>query len=871
MANSNMTDLDNYVKLDLTDVIKSSLEADGVDPDQVNILSSTGLFVQGFNTLYDDVSMAVNNIKRESSLLYCTNSSSLYNQLVQVVNDISLSTPSKLKMYVEIPLDSIRLLGKKVQENTYEFEYTDKNIVVLDDLEFIPVIPTHYIRYTKNEIKDEVRAFYKNSDGEIINISTMRDRFENIATVAIVVEFKQVTKVVKEEVFSDAQLEKFLITTDDAIHDFSMTYKDNQASKEVPVGKRLFYTRGVGNYLEYRILANNKISIDHKYVSGGFKPSIGSILRVTLETTTGLNVKTSEMAKVKQAYPDQLKVNYYPYADLFESTGGRLAVNDKEYIRNYIIKLKGSRKRIDTEADMGVFLKNYEGSSVFQPKLIVNDVKARIFNIYTILSFKHKLGEIERTFTIPTDSATVNIVLNKLPNKVVQGHKWYCYNSNCVVSSLQDNMTFLYNYDSSVDADGSDYGDETSRYYYVSPFIYSYSEDDNFARSYLDAQYDELYPTVVSYDGVGPVPTRFINTNLRMNDYIDKDKKRVFEVRAQIRADDVSFVRDNTNFKATLEMEEIVVGEEESRKFEIPLSEVTDEGHDNIYNLIFRFTSDRHIFNREVAIKFNDSEGLEQEKIVNVTQNMGLKLYTIETIDDIDKPKETHVVTFSANVDIFREVTSSLWIQTNLNYNGGMDFVLMPLVSMKFYQSYKNKEKITEEVNNIFDFIKQEVYGELDMFSNRGFTIRDMQESLFTVSIKFAKTYGRSKFLNVGTSKTVPIKNLQLKPTLFIRKLEDEFDESAIASELNERLITHDYEMSDLHMSELVRDVLTEADKSVSILQFINFDQYPSDYHLIKRNELEPGNNDVPEIVSVEPMFDENLGIYNYKLIWKNI
>ena len=158
MANSNMTDLDNYVKLDLTDVIKSSLEADGVDPDQVNILSSTGLFVQGFNTLYDDVSMAVNNIKRESSLLYCTNSSSLYNQLVQVVNDISLSSPSILKMYVEIPLDSIRLLGKKVQENTYEFEYTDKNIVVLDDLEFIPVIPTHYIRYTKNEIKDEVRT-----------------------------------------------------------------------------------------------------------------------------------------------------------------------------------------------------------------------------------------------------------------------------------------------------------------------------------------------------------------------------------------------------------------------------------------------------------------------------------------------------------------------------------------------------------------------------------------------------------------------------------------------------------------------------------------------------------------------------------------
>lgn len=172
---------------------------------------------------------------------------------------------------------------------------------------------------------------------------------------------------------------------------------------------------------------------------------------------------------------------------------------------------------------------------------------------------------------------------------------------------------------------------------------------------------------------------------------------------------------------------------------------------------------------------------------------------------------------------------------------------------------------------NIFDFIKTEVYGELDMFSSHGFTVRDLQETLFTVSIKFAKTYGRSKFLNVGSNRTEPIHNLQLKPSVFLRKIDQEFDETAIASELNRVLITHDYQMTDLHMSKLVKDVLTSAQDSVDILQFINFDTYPSDYHLIRKNEVDIGNNDVPEVVSIEPIYNTDLEIYQYGMTFKEI
>lgn len=867
-----MKNRDNYVNLDkkskgaLNDIIKASLETDGVDTDQISILSPTGILVQAFNTIYDDVSLAVKNIARESSLLYCRNSSSLYNQLVQVTTDITLSKPSKLKVYVEIPLDSIRLLGKKVQDNTYEFKYTDENIIELDGLEFIPVIPVHYLRYTKTESKDEVRAFYKNSDNEIINISTQRDRFQGINTVAIVVEFQQVRKIIKEEVFSDAQLDKFIFTTEDPIHDFSLTYKDNQAAAPVPVGKRLFFTRGVSNYMEYRILSNNSISLEHKFISGGFKPSQGGILTVTALTTTGRDINTKEAAVVKNPNPPQLVCNYYPYEDAFVSRGGRLASNGKEYLRNYIIKLKGSRKRIDTEADMGVFLKNYEGSSVFRPKLIINDVKSRIFNIYTVLSFNHKLGDVNRLFTIPTDSATVNIDLKKVPKKAVGGFDWYCFNSDMGIKSEQDSQTFKYWYDESIDVKIPNQGDDTTNYYYVTPFLYSYSPEENFCRSYMDAQYDEPSPTVVTFDGDNPnIVTRFVNTNLRMNDYRNNKGVREMYITAQIRADVESFDKDADKLRAEIEMEDI-----SGTKFSIPCSKITDEGHDNIFNLRFDFKSDRKIYNRNVDITYTGSDG-EVTKTIDVTRDVGLKLFTSYHDSDTATDKEIHVVTFNAKVDIYKEITQQLWIQTNMNYSGHIDFVLMPLVSMDFYQKFKNQEKITEEIEKIFEFIKQEVYGELDMFSERGNTIREMQESLFTVSIKFAKTYGRSKFLNVGNYSTIPIKNLQLSPTIYIRKTDEEFDESSIASDLNFRLITHDYEMTDLHMSSLVRDVLTNADDSVSILQFINFDKYPSDYHLIKRNELDYGNNDVPELVSIEPVYDESLGIYNYNMTWKEL
>ena len=870
VKNDLATSLDLAMKVDLNAVIKEQLVKSGVDPEMLSILSPTALMILAYNTLFDSVALAVNNIKRESSLLTATNSSSLYNQLVQNVTDITLSKPSELNIHVRIPLYNVEKLGTVVQANTYELKYTNDNVVILDDLPFISKIKTHYIRYTKSEKKEDVRVYYKKDDGTIQNVVTQTMIFNNLRYVVFKAPFYQITVENQEFTFSDAQLDKFVVKASNPIYDFRLFYKDNQGDDEIPIGKRLFFTRGTGKFLEYKILSNSSVSIEHKFTSGGFRPEVGGILRVEMFTTTGENIKFKGAADNGKLVPDALLVEYYPEFDIFESTGGRLANDDKEILRQYIIKLKGSRQRIDTESDMGNFLRNYEGSSVFKPKLIVNDIK-RMFNIYTVLTFKHRLGSVDREFTVPTDSGTVNINLKELPSLNIEGNVWHCFDSSCAIKSLQDNSGSLYSYDKTTDVNEPSKTDNNSLYYYVTPFIYSYSESNNFCRAYMDSQYEEPYSTYVTFDEANKaVDTRFINTNLRVHDYQNKDGSRSFKITTEIRADNTKFVITDTNFRAELEIKD-----QDENIIRIP-AVVEDLKSDNKYLLSFFLKCDRKIYDSSTYVEYVDqaklndgSETFTSKSLVPVRQNVNLKLFTIN--DTVDIPIETHVVTYTSDVELFKEITPSLWLQTNMNYNGNMDFILMPLVSLDFYRMYKNKEKVTQEIKNVFEFIRTEVYGELDMFSSHGFTIRDLQETLFTVSIKFAKTYGRSKFLNVGSNKTEPIHNLQLKPSVFLRKIDKEFDETAIASELNRVLITHDYQMSDLHMSKLVKDVLTSAKESVDILQFINFDTYKPDYHLIKKNEVDIGNNDVPEVVSIEPIYDNDLEIYQYGMTFKVI
>lgn len=873
MNNSNKTEkpvseqlyLPASAKITLNSIIEQDLIRNGMSPEDVALQSSTGLMIAGFNTIFDNVNNIMNNIKRESSLTTARYSSSLYTQLVQHETEITISQPAKLRMFVKVPVQQIKNKGKLVQANTYEVKFTKDNVVEIDGQDFIPEIPVHYMRYTVDTNTYDLRVFYKDKFGASVNIPTQSLYFGGVRYLIFAIDFVQLTIETFEKTFSDTQLDTFIVSTKDPIHDFRLFYKDDQASEETEVHKRLFYTRGQGSFMQYKILSNNSVRIDHKYVIGGFKPSVGGILRIECYTTTGQNTKYRGLAKVKKSVPIDLGVEYYPIDDdTFESTGGRLASNDKEYIRNYIMKLKGSRRRIDTEFDMGIWLQVYEGSSKFKPQLVINNVLTRIWNVYTVLSFSHMNGTEKREFTVPTNTLTMNIPLDKLPNNKIQGFTWYCITpDNCMRNTYKE-MLIENTYDPDIDTSTfkPQIGDS---YYYVSPFIYSYSADENFCRSYADAQYNVPYTSRVIYESPDEdIPTRFINSTMRMNDYIDDDtQERVFRITAQIRSDNPDFKPNDGNFISKLRFLKI----DEKNWLEIEGKVEVANADENKYNLIFDLKCDRKVWGTYTNIEVNS-----EKTPIHVRPKIELSLFA--KIPDKLHPEQMEtvkVVTYTSNLELFRELTATNNIQTNMNSNGNMDFLLMPLVSLEFYQRSQNKRKIIDEINRVSDFLNQEIYTEYDMFASKGLTLRDVQETLFTTTIKFAKTYGRSKFLNVSAQASVPINNLQLKPTLYIRKVDPDFDESAISSQINKTLITHDYSMTDLHMSDLVTEVMTEAEDAVSILQFVNFDQYPANYHMIERNEVPEQNDDPPEVVSLEPIWNDESKSYEYNILYAQI
>ena len=225
---------------------------------------------------------------------------------------------------------------------------------------------------------------------------------------------------------------------------------------------------------------------------------------------------------------------------------------------------------------------------------------------------------------------------------------------------------------------------------------------------------------------------------------------------------------------------------------------------------------------------------------------------------------------YRSTVEFFKDITESLYIQTSVSVDGLFRFVSVPLVEMEFWRSPKNRMNIIEEVNNIAKFIKSEVYDELDEYSLTSRTLHDNLETLFRVSIKFTKTHGLSKFLDIGNTGRRPIINLQVSPTAYIRKLDSDFDESGIASQLNQKLITHDYMMTDFNLNTIVFNTMDKAGDSVDWVQFKNLDNYPPDHLTIMRNNNKVNNWDPPEVISIKPVYVPEADNYKFNMTFIN-
>lgn len=869
--NENKTSITSYDKQSLKELIKTSLKLDGVPAEEIPLHSQAGILTQAILTNFDVNIMTVQNINRESSLLTCRNMDSLYSQVIQHTNEVELARPSTIELMIKIPIDYIQMYGKTVSTNTKEFIYTNDNEVKLENLPFKCDYSKIYIRVfdTPNALKD-VRVFIINENGVETNLIYQRYTDQNQRTYILFdAPFSQIETEFQEYAFTDTQYERFVVETKNPIVSFSLTYIAPGGEKK-PITPKLYYTRTTGDFLEYRYLNNNSILIDHNYIFGGFKPEVTGTLRVDLITTSGVDIKYNDTAKLSKLVPNNLIIEYLPIGeDYFESSGAKLASDNKEDIRNYVLMLKGSRKRIDTESDMNTWLLQYEGSSTFKPIMTVNNIKSRVFSIFTTLTFSEQIDATNsRQYTVPTDSGDILLTTDGLP-KWTDGlsREYYSMNSDNVITSMQNQEYSSYVLGGSEDEPG----EEQFKFLFISPFIHSYDITRNIIRSYLDLVDNVPYRMIPIYENPRTnVESRFAASNLRVDLKKVKDAYE-YKVKTQIRADNPNLnLLENDIFKIELRFEDPEIKETYHR---IKSKTITDINDNNKYDIVFDCTTNREIFGDNIKLTYRDAEdNLEKEIYLKISTPMIVDLYLKDKNID-GEYQDTYSKITSFGVDDFKfyeEVTRNLSVQSTVNYEGVIKFIRLPLVEKGFYDAqHVNRLNVYNEIKSLCNFINKEIYDELDVYSKSGNTLKDRQETLFDVSIKFVKSIGVSKKLQVGSDSKTYLHNLQLKPRFLIRKKVKEFDVRDISNTLNRIFTQHDFLSSELSMWNEVSDILLSNSDSIQMLQFINFDEYPSDYHTISQKTFDVSDIDTPEVLSLGFKFNEKLNLYEYEATYK--
>lgn len=895
-------------KKEFMNIAVNELIRNGINPSDVSLLSPIAITVQAMSNFLDNISVTVGNIARENSLIHAQRYSSLMNQLAQHTNEVIIAKPSTIDMFVRIPLSDIMIYGTKTQANTWELTYSDSNVCVIDGLKFMPEEKEHIIKVTKQIDGSLSPRVYVNRDGYKEDVLVQVVEIHGIKILGFKATFKQVEIGTREFMFNDDQLQMFLIEAPQPISDIEIFYRDNSSSPWRKIGKRLYFTRGSEDYLEYKIEAQNKIRIDYKHIQGGFKPVIGGQLRVEVHMTSGRNVRTTIPAEPLTVESHLTHIDYEPVGvDYFESNGGKLAIVDREHLRNMIIKIRGSRRRIDTDSDMRTFLLNYPGESKFEPRLVLNDVKHRIFNIYATLSFRSDTGNLKRSFTVPTNTCNLTIKKEDLFTKEVGGARYYCMNDSHGIKSTQtrtmDFSTILPGFNTFNDKIPENIGDLnamdpnniTMNYYYVCPFIFSYDPKANFLRSYAMGQYDVPYLSFSTFETyTNSSAVRFINTSIRVNDYLDfvdtkrTSSKNVYELRAQMRCEaneEYTPVLGET-FQATIKVKSY----DRSKDILIYATSI-EKQEDDKWDVVFKMDTDRKIWGDATEITYRNDLDVPTSKATDMIRCKSevelefTRVYPkVEAIPEerdqygtVIKPavpeiprKFQKINVYRSTVEFFKDITDSLYVQTSISVDGLFRFVSIPLVEMEFWRAPKNRMNIINEVNNIAKFIKSEIYDELDEYKLTSLTLHDQLETLFRVSIKFTKTHGLSRFLDVGNTVRRPITNLQVSPTAFIRKLDDDFDVSGIASQLNQKLITHDYVMADFNLNMIVFNTMDKAGDSVDWVQFKNLDKYPPDHLTIMRNNNKVNNWDPPEVLSIKPVYIPEADNYNFNMTFIN-
>lgn len=847
--------------LTLTDIFDEELKRAGVSAEQIPLIGTRGTILQSAEHLFDTVATVIENNNVNSSIMTTSSKAQLMSALTQRLYKASFSKPSSITMYVEIPIEDIIKFGRNITPNTWEFIFTDENTVILDEILFMPEKPKYYIRVTKKQNKYTVRAFYLNELNVAVNIPIQKLKVDRFSEAAIItMTFLQVTREITNKTFQDSELDYFIIKTTDMLYDFKLEHAKSLAGPYTELKPVTVLTRGNNQALKYEYRNEYSIGLEYKYIQNGFRAEKGDTLKITTYSTTGRNINYSGTPQVKNKDPKDLHVNYISSESdgTYKSYGGLNNSSQIDILRDTIITANGTRFKIDTEQDMLTYLNQYQGVSKFKAKLAIQDIE-HVFSIFTLLKFEQKIATGEtQSFVIPSNTGTTQVDLKTLPKKVIDGYNYYAIRSDMPIKSLQTNTEESFDLIQSYDGEGQPDLDKTL-FYYVSPFLYSIREFDGLVRCYYDSQYAEKYQTTAIYESEDDdnITVRFINTTLRVNDYIDeKTKERVFNIQAQIRCDESDISLDDSNFQAKLQLKDT-----DNNVFYLlgKVSKVNEEDA-STYDIIFDLTSDRNIYDTRVNISYNTNNEQQSSKEVFVKQDAILELYLKPNLQ-----KEFALVSkYQANIEIFKDSTVLLYLQSNILYSGVFELVELPLVSYDFYKIPHNQKTINSEIKNISNFLTSSLYKPVADYEIDTKSIDDLIPTTYRIRIKFVKTFGLSKFLAVGNISVTELQNLQISPKFYISKINPDYDMSIISSILNDEFTTWDFNSQDLHMSILTSGILTNVEDDLSSLQFVNFSNYPADYHTMKSNGKREKYNDVPEVVSIKPRYNEDLKIYEH-------
>ncbi|MGL5714466.1 MAG: hypothetical protein ACRCX2_15715 [Paraclostridium sp.] len=832
----------------------------GITNDDSTMISNIGLTLSSLvaNTDYQTNHSIIT--EREANLTTAQYMESLYKYATAHNVKIKGAVPATTEVVLRIPTSEVFKYGTKyINETTVTVP--DNIEYYIGDYQYKTEAPIE-IKITDRGTIRKVVAKYVDipSDSSIVNpnIITQRGVFNGTEFILLKVKLIQMIKVTSDFVFTNEIYEKFDLELTDDIVDFRCYYYESEHSEPVELQPSLYYNRNYGNTIYYRFNASNKISIMHKAYVGGFKPKIGSTLKIIVNTTKG------ELANFK--YDAQLIViDSEAYTDIIFSaesidnlsSGGYTYTFDTESLRREIIKANGTRYAIDTENDLDTMLLTLsDNQNIFKSIEFRNDIYRR-FNIFVNLNIKH-LGNV---YSVPTNTYDVTTRLENMdqqtitvkhpndPNQLIDytAYSAFPYTHTVVATGITGDRSSHLKRNGDIGAD--------EPYQYTIPHIVTYDAVNNFVKCY-DTHSHVKYPT--EFD--------FINESEQVEHHFILNRVEITK-------------RWNENIKLGFRLRTDVIDKTLLHTYDEGTGEIIDNGlvlvstklklwdgtfaYAKVKMINYIESVDNYEYMLEIksnCIPVKDhivvSELYEDNLCtipknncyVNLSQNLKISIYTKNSI------LNEYVLSndFLCDSRLLVDVTPRLILQSGRNISSAdLHIYQVPVIERSFYAHSKMRDFVETELKN--------VYSVMD-------SVAPNIKSLFEIGLRFCNTYGISEFLTVGLAE-IPLNQVSLKIKLNIRPKDVLYDISRLYRPIYDYISKIDFDNGEVfHLTNLC-DYLLDLEKEYLIfIQPIEFTGYsPTDQHIQKnRRFLQP--SDVIERTVLAVTYNPETDILNYDL-----